>query len=601
LWHLRRGEFGVAEGYFQKAIKRLTHRNPNPHDGSAYYHLGLCLRHSGRDDEAYDALYKATWNQAWAPAALHVLSEIDCSRRDWERALEHVRRSLRMNSDNLRARNLKVMILRRMGETDVAEKLLNETLRMDLLDWWGHHLNDGEVPGDLQVRLDLAHDFARAGFFKEAIKLLGADLPGTSHVVDGKWNVANTSLPDQSWGALPLVHYTLGWLYERAGMDSSAIKEFKRAAACAPDYCFPARLEEIAVLEAAMRVNPADARAPYYLGNLLYDRRRHVEAIRLWERSAKLHPEFSIVWRNLGIGRFNILKKPAQARAAYERAFKANLDDARLLFERDQLHKRLGERPEHRLRELERYLRLVEQRDDLSVELCALYNQTGQHRKAEEILARRKFQPWEGGEGMVLGQYVRTQLALGREALAQKDSVRAAGHFERVLAVPENLSEARHLLANQSDVHYWLGLAHAARRQNEKARQYWLAAANFKGDFQEMSVRTFSGMTLYSALSWKALGQRAKATGLMRGLLEYAIKLGKAKARIDYFATSLPTMLLFDDDLQFRQETAALFLQAQARLGLEQVSRARRLLRTVLHRDPNHAPAADLLAGIKKN
>jgi len=27
-------------------------------------------------------------------------------------------------------------------------------------------------------------------------------------------------------------------------------------------------------------------------------------------------------------------------------------------------------------------------------------------------------------------------------------------------------------------------------------------------------------------------------------------------------------MLLFDDDLQFRQETTALFLQAQAQLGL---------------------------------
>jgi hypothetical protein len=44
------------------------------------------------------------------------------------------------------------------------------------------------------------------------------------------------------------------------------------------------------------------------------------------------------------------------------------------------------------------------------------------------------------------------------------------------------------------------------------------------------------------------------------------------KAKIDYFATSLPTMLLFDDDLQFRQETTALFLQAQAQLGSGQKS-----------------------------
>ena len=44
-----------------------------------------------------------------------------------------------------------------------------------------------------------------------------------------------------------------------------------------------ARLEEMAVLQAAMRADSRDARALYYLGNLLYDRRRHADAIRLWK------------------------------------------------------------------------------------------------------------------------------------------------------------------------------------------------------------------------------------------------------------------------------------------------------------------------------
>ncbi len=74
------------------------------------------------------------------------------------------------------------------------------------------------------------------------------------------------------------------------------------------------------------------------------------------------------------------------------------------------------------------------------------------------------------------------------------------------------------------------------------------------------------------------LGQTAKAKKLFRDLLAYAEKLAKTPAKIDYFATSLPTMLLFDDDLQFRQETTALFLQAQAHLGLGQKAKAKRLL-----------------------
>jgi hypothetical protein len=55
-------------------------------------------------------------------------------------------------------------------------------------------------------------------------------------------------------------------------------------------------------------------------------------------------------------------------------------------------------------------------------------------------------------------------------------------------------------------------------------------------------------------------------------------------------------MLLFHDDLQARQVTAARFLAAQAALGLGRRTAARKQLAEVLRRDPGHALAADLLA-----
>jgi tetratricopeptide (TPR) repeat protein len=598
LWHLRRGEFVEAEKHFHKAIERLTRRNPNPYDGEAYYNLGLCLRFQNRDQEAYAAFYKATWNQAWQSAGYHALAELDCKKLDWQSALDHLNRSLRFNTDNLRARNLKAMVLRILDRRDEADTLVCETLALDPLDWWARHLTGQKLKCDLQVRLDIAHDLARAGFYAEAVGLLGARASARFNVRNHykSRSGANAALPDQSLGALPLVHYTLGWLYEQRGDKKSALAEFKMAAALPPDYCFPSRLEEIAMLEATMRTNPKDARAPYYLGNLLYDRRRHMEAIKLWERSAKLDPHFSVVWRNLGVGYFNIARNRAKARAAYDRAFRANPQDARLLYERDQLWKRLGAKPAKRLRELETRPALVMQRDDLIVELCALLNQTGRHVEAMHLLAGRKFQPWEGGEGLALGQHVRTQLALGRVALGHNDFSSAANHFAEALRSPDNLSEAKHLLANQSDIHYRLGATLNFLGEKKSAREHWLAAATFKGDFQEMSVRAFSEMTFYSALSWERLGREAKAKKLYRELLDHAEKLAKTPAKIDYFATSLPTMLLFDDDIQVRQETTALFLQAQAHWGLGQKVRAKALLRQVLKRDPNHALAADLAA-----
>ncbi len=44
-----------------------------------------------------------------------------------------------------------------------------------------------------------------------------------------------------------------------------------------------------------------------------------------------------------------------------------------------------------------------------------------------------------------------------------------------------------------------------------------------------------------------------EAQELLEGVREYARTLAASPATIDYFATSLPTMLTFHDDLQVRQ------------------------------------------------
>ncbi len=195
-----------------------------------------------------------------------------------------------------------------------------------------------------------------------------------------------------------------------------------------------------------------------------------------------------------------------RARAAYERAWRANPADARLLYERDQLWKRLGVSPARRLAALRTQPALVGERDDLALELAALYNQAGRPAAAQRLLAMRVFQPWEGGEGQALGQHVRTQLALGRAALRAGRPAVAWAHFEAALKPPRNLGESRHPLANPGDIHFWLGEAWAALGDHAAAREHWRAAAAFQGDFQEMKVRSFSEMTYYTA---RALGRLA--------------------------------------------------------------------------------------------
>jgi tetratricopeptide (TPR) repeat protein len=581
LWHLRRGEFEQAEKHFRQAIARLAKRNPNPREGEPYYNLGLALRYMGREQEAYDAFGKATWNYAWRSPAHLALAETDAKRGEWQDAIRHLRNSARNNTDHLNPRNLAVVVLRKLGEKEEAERLLRETLKLDLMDCWARYLADGSLPTDNPMLLDLALDYARAGLLTEALEIL-------AH--------ANSQAND---GSAPMVLYAVGFFHQQLGNISAAHSAFAQAAAASPDYCFPSRLDELLILQAALGANPQDARCAYYLGNLLYDRRRHREAISLWEHSARLDPSFSVVWRNLAIGYFNVLHDPDQARCAFEKAFQANLGDARILYERDQLWKRIGELPQRRLAELERFPDLVRLRDDLSIELASLYNQTRHHQQALALIRSRQFQPWEGGEGLVLGQHVRTHLALGRNALAEKNTGEAQKLFEAALTCPRNLGEAKHLLANQSDIYYWLGVALDAAGDPASARQWWERAARQQGDFQEMHVKSYSEMTYYNALALKRLNRMTEAEALLRSLFAYAESLARQPVKIDYFATSLPTMLLFEDDLQKRHRIAATFLQAQAWFGLGDTEKAQRLINEVLESDRNHPLAADLLDEIE--
>lgn len=580
-WHLRRGEFSMAERYLRVAIARLTERNPNPYDGEPYYNLGLTLNYQGRISEAYEAFYKSTWNAAWRGPAYHRLAEIDCGRHQWESALDHIERSLRADADNLNARNLKTVALRKLGKDQEAFNFLSATCELDRLDNWSRYLNARTEPVDGQQRLDLAFDLLRANLLEDAAVILSnncVDTVGTS-------------------SAMHL--YGLAHVYHLLGREKESDETYQFAAAAAPAYVFPNRLQELLLLESAIDRNPLDARARYYLGNLLYDRRRHEEAIKLWERAVELDPQLPTVWRNLGFAYYNICRDQRKALDAFARARTAAPHDARIAYEQDQLLKRTGEIPERRLESLEKLDDLVAMRDDLSVELATLYNQVGRPQDALNILLSRRFQPWEGGEGLVLAQFVRANLLLGQKALAEEKPKAAICRFESAWNLPESLGEAKHLLMNLSMIDYWLGVAHADNRDDNLAFLHWERAAKVRADFQQMQVHSISDTTYWSGKALARLGREDEARTVFQEIYDYSLKLEHQTPQIDYFATSLPTMLLFEDDLNRRQKISAKFLRAQALLGLGRISEGTAVLNEVHTLDVNHSAATDLLSAIE--
>jgi tetratricopeptide (TPR) repeat protein len=365
-WHLRRGELDRAESHLRAALDRLRLLNPNPRDGEASYLLGLTLRLAGRPREADDALGKAAWDGAFGAAADTARAEIAALEGRSEDALALLERALAANAAEPLALGLRAALLRRAGRHEAAGAAVHAALEADPLDVRALHeralLSDtpGPLPGGAQTALDIAHDEARAGLLDEAVDALERVLVAGAEA-----------------SQLPMLHYTLAWLEQRRGGGRASRAHLRAARRADPHHALPHRLEEVAVLEWAIAQDGHDPRAPYYLGCLLYDKRRYHDAIALWRRAARLDPSFPTVQRNLGIAEFNVLHRPQRALAAYRRAHRADPTDARVLYELDQLRKRLAHDPAARLRALERERATVLQRDDLTVELVTLFNLCG--------------------------------------------------------------------------------------------------------------------------------------------------------------------------------------------------------------------------------
>ena len=112
---MRRGCFVQAEAYFRKALERLTERNPNPYNSETYYLLGLNLLYQGRDKDAYDAFFKATWSNEQQGMSFDYLSAISTKEGKYSRVLAHAEKSLVKNAHDIKARGLKLYLLRKLG------------------------------------------------------------------------------------------------------------------------------------------------------------------------------------------------------------------------------------------------------------------------------------------------------------------------------------------------------------------------------------------------------------------------------------------------------------------------------------------------------
>lgn len=589
---LERALLVEAVEHLRIAVDRSRIRHPNPEDGEPLYFLGLGLKRLGRFDEAVEWLHKSAWNYTWRAPAHYQLGTIESARGRTKEAIVHLDAAIRANADHNHASVLKAALLRRLGKVDSAAGILAEIVAEDGLDHWAGYervliaetRNDGSLNKEREAwreltslrtptLLDLALDYAEAGLYQESAAVLGE---------------AVAPVP-------AMIGYTLAWVLEQAGYAEKSQDAHASAMQGDKRWCFPDRWAEEVVLRSAIKRDVTDGFACNCLGNLLYDKRRYLEAIDAWEVACRRDSQRADAQRNLGIAYFNVRGDDAAATEAYARAFELKSNDSQVLYEYDLLLKVTGMPLQDRLARLTDHRALVDQRDDLSIEYVTLLNSLGRFEQAAALLEQRRFHPWEGGEGKVLTQYAASRLGLGRAALATGQPGKALEHFKIAYNPPQNLGEARHMLANVADLHFYLGLAHREVGDGDAATKHFKDAAASVGDFLDMDVQPYSEKSYYQGRALVELGRADEATAVFQGMIDHGQSLCDTEAKIDFFATSLPNLLVFETDLGKQRRVEGLVLQGLGLAGNGQSAVSVSRFREAIELDPSNQPARFIL------
>ena len=576
--YCERGLWQEARERLTVALDRATRNYTRPKDGEAYYYLGVALRGEDKNAEAEDAFHRASWSEAWTAASYYELAELDGQKGEWSQALSDLDHSLAYGTLDCRAWDLKAATLRKLGRIEEAKEAAHKALAVDPLDLWALHelglLEGGEGPeiglgNSVQSNLELAVDYYDAGLASEAEQVL-------------KRLVAAS--PDQN-KVNPLVYYYLGYLAEQGREAGEASKYFRLAAQMPTDYVFPFRLETVKVLEAAMQANPADARAPYYLGNLLYDR-QPTAAIKMWEKSAAMDSSFALVWRNLAQAYEQAENDTAKAIASMEKAVKLNRSDPRFLYELDVLYEAGNVSPQKRLALFESDPSVATKRSDAMMQEAKVYLLLGRYDQAIQLLKTHRFHNWEG-YGDIHDVYMDAHLLRGEREFKAGKYQEALKDFEAALEYPENLEAGqpyREIRLPQVD--YWMGLAYEKLGNTTKSRELFQQAtvAQWRGPESEQPE-----MLYYQGLAALKLGRNPEANRMFDDLIAMGDKALAAGSDIDYFA-------------KFGQKRSSRFRLADAHyliglgnLGKGETAKAQVEFQAVLGLNANHLGATTQL------
>ncbi|MBU9832042.1 DUF5107 domain-containing protein [Rahnella sp. FC061912-K] len=543
--------FSQALALADAALSRAHRLNKNPQCGLASLVRANALEQTGDVDAAFDSYYRAVWSGNAKSGGFFGLARIATRRGQYPQALNFCEQGLATQANHYGLIGLKATLLCLMNQdarTYIEEHLQRYPLHY-LLHFLRYHLTP-DAQSAAQLRDVTGQRGENAMNIADQLTACGLDAMALDAL-----NAVN------SQETLPL--------YLQASLQKEGREALCLAARNAfPQHVrFPQWLAEVRMLAAF----PDDAFALHLLASFHYSKGNTQTAVACWQRCLELEPDFADAWRGLGIDAWNQKQDATEARRCLEEACRLQPQDARLLFESDLLNRLTGVAPQIRLARLEKVLPVATQRDDLTAELLSLYHQCGQLQAARALLADRKFHPWEGGEGRITGQYLLNKQLLAFDYLNSGDVVAAQALLLSALKYPQNLSEGRLVGQTDNDICFWLGIC-AQKLQQHKQAQAWFerAAAGDKGIGERRYYNDQPvDYVFYQGMALRKLNDVVQSRQVFWQMLEWAESAAEKPVHADFFAVSLPDLVVLTGDRQKEHRIHCLLVKALALRGLE--------------------------------
>lgn len=521
LRRLKSADYEAAARHFQAAAQRVGHNHTRPKNCEPLYYLGVTLKLREQYKQAGDALQRAAWCAAWQAPSYYQLAEIASLRGQYDEALRLVERSLVTNAWNTKALSLKALLLQHQGDGNGATEARKRLREIDPID--PHGFKDLRELAEVAAAfphegLELVADCINAGLWREALYLLDR-FPGANIVTD----------------------YYTGYVTAKMGQRQTAASHFQRAATQRSwAGVFPFQHEILPALQAAMSLNPRDARAPYLMGLYLYDRQPQ-SARALWERASLADPGMAIAHRNLAVYHAQRDNGVPAAIEHLEKAIGMKADEPLWLFELDRLYEFAQVPVEKRLALFDRHAETARLRDDAMSRDVQLRVLAGQPERAIAVMRERHFHLWEGGARFnVQDAWTDAHLQLGHAKRAKGDLEGALADYLAAIEYPENLEVTRAYRGSRApEVFYFAGVAQEALGRKEAARQSWrTSASELIGSEDEPRPTVNAGAVLlyYQALSLRKLGEKQRAQAILRTLLRAAGEAMRPGQANEFFA-----------------------------------------------------------------